>query len=118
MTCTAVRRLLLAARRRSRRILDVLFLGTPTALSLLVQLEVLQLGEAGIYPVGGAPALPFVQVLAAGPAEALAVLAADRVHRQCKEHLLTHQRVEVDGLSVEELLVGSLQVKAPSPLLG
>ena len=31
ITCTAARRLLLAARRRSRRIFDVLFLGTPTA---------------------------------------------------------------------------------------
>src|SRR5262249_16803514 len=52
-------------------------LGNSHGVSLLVQLEILQLGEAGIYPVGGAPALPFVEVLAARAAETLAVLTAD-----------------------------------------
>src|SRR5678816_4515234 len=62
-------------------------LGNSHGVLLLVQLDVLQGCEAGIYLAPGAIALTFVEVLPAGPAEALAVLGADCVHPVSYTHL-------------------------------
>src|SRR4030095_16235393 len=71
--------------------------------------------EPGIYLAPGAIALTFVEVLPTGATQPLAVVGADGVHGEGEQHLLPHQRVQVDGPSIEELLVGALEVEAPGP---
>src|SRR5919198_5471856 len=108
MTWTGDLRLLFAARRRSRRILDVRFLGTPTfgphfqrrrplpqnavRAPPLVQLDLLEHREPGIQRLAVASAGPLVQGLAAAPAQALALLAAQGIHRQSQQQLLAEDR--------------------------
>src|SRR3954469_16242241 len=59
-------------------------------------------GESRIVPGAMAVARFAIQVLAAGRAQALAVLAAERLHRQRQVELFAHQLPEVDLVVVVE----------------
>src|SRR5262245_19922956 len=122
MTCTALRTLLLAARRRLRRIFEVRFLGTPMTLPSLpffgssVQLDVFQLREPYVHHFALAATLALVEVLPTYRAQALTVFFAHHRHRQRQQYLLSHDRVQIDRLAVERFGVDLFELKAARPL--
>src|SRR5438045_1172701 len=103
MTCTGDRRLLLAARRRLRRMLDVRFLGTPTAHlpPESVQLDRLEHGQPGVHDLALAAALRLVEVLTALRAEPLTVVLADHRGGERQQYLFPDDRVQINGVPVE-----------------
>src|SRR5262245_38925117 len=109
MTCTGVRRLLLAARRRLRRMLDVRFLGTPTAHLFMetasVQLDGLEHGQPGVHDLALAAALRLVEVLSTLRAEPLALVLADHRDGERQQYLFLEDGVQIDRAAVEVFAV-------------
>src|SRR6266702_5358745 len=102
-----------AARRRSRRMLDVRFLGTPTAsLPSGLLLELLEPRPPRVRHVAIASAIALVQVRSAHGPESLAALLAHRIAGERQQKLLPHHRIEVDDLAGVSFFVHVLGVEA------